>query len=311
MSNSVKDVVVNELHKPSRKHYKRRKVIVKGLNDLWQADLVEVIPYWKFNKGYKYLLVVINVFSKFLWIEPLKSKTAQDVTIAMRKVLKNVKNTPKNLQTDLGKEFFNKEFKKLMDEFNINHYNTFSNLKASVVERVNRTIKNLMWKKFSLRGNYKWIDILDEIVQKYNNTKHSTIKKKPKEVNESNESIILKSAFTHIKSVDPKPIKFKVDDFVRISKQREAFTKGYTPNWSNEIFQIYKIKYTNPTTYLIKDENNVEIQGGFYEHELQKVKYPDVYLVEKILRRKGNKVLVKWLGLDKTHNSWILKKDLL
>lgn len=311
MSNSIKDAVVNELHKPSRKHFKRRKVIVKGLNDLWQADLVEMIPYWKFNKGYKYLLVIINVFSKFLWIEPLKSKTAQDVTMAMRKVLKNVENTPKNLQTDLGKEFFNKEFRKLMDEFKINHYNTFSNLKASVVERVNRTIKNLMWKKFSLRGNYKWVDILDEIVQKYNNTKHSTINKKPKEVNASNESIILKSAFTHIKSVDPKPIKFKVDDFVRISKQREAFTKGYTPNWSNEIFKIYKIKYTNPTTYLIKDENNVEIQGGFYEHELQKVKYPDVYLVEKILRRKGNKVLVKWLGLDKTHNSWILKKDLL
>ena len=177
MSNSVKDDVVNELHKPSRKHFKRRRVIVKGLNDLWQANLVEIIPYWRFNKGYKYLLVVINVFSKFLWIEPLKSKTAQDVTMTMREILKNVKNTLKNLQTDLGKDLCNKEFKKLMNEYNINHYNTFSILKASVVERVNRTIKNLMRKKFSLRGNYKWFDILDKIVQKYNNTTHSTMKK--------------------------------------------------------------------------------------------------------------------------------------
>lgn len=310
MSN-IKEYVVNDLHRSSRKNYKRRRVVVKSLNDVWQADLVELIPYWKVNKGYRYLLVVINVFSKFVWIEPVKNKTAKDVTKAMKKILGQSRNTPNNLQTDRGSEFLNQDFQKLMKEFNINHYSTYSNLKASVVERVNRTIKNLMWKQFSLRGNYKWIDILDEIVRKYNNTKHSTTGEKPNKVNKSNEKKILKSSFTFIKTIDSKPPRFKVGDYVRISKQREAFTKSYTPTWSNEIFQIKQLKWTNPTTYILQDENNSEIQGGFYEPELQKVKHPDVYLVEKVIKRKGNNVLVKWLGLPNSHNTWISKNDIL
>lgn len=309
--NNLKEVVINELHKPSRKNYKRRRVIVKGLNDLWQADLVSLIPYSKFNKGYKYMLVVINVFSKFVWVEPLKNKSATSVTAAMKNILEKSKENPNFLHTDKGGEFFNKDFQTLMKKYNIKHYSTFSNLKASVVERVNRTIKNLMWKKFSLRGNYKWLDVIDEIIDTYNNTTHSTINEKPNKVNKKNEALILNKYYNFIKMVDPKSPKYKTGDYVRISKQREAFTKGYTPNWSNEIFQIKQVKTTNPRTYILQDENNSEIQGGFYEAELQKVKHPDVYLVEKIIRRKGNKVLVKWLGLNKLHNSWVLKKDIL
>jgi len=283
---NLKEDVINELHKPSRKNYKRRRVIVKGLNDLWQADLVSMIPYSKFNKGYKYMLVVINVFSKFVWVEPIKNKAATSVTSAMKNILLKSKSNPTYLQTDKGTEFFNKDFQTLMQKYNIKHYSTYSNLKASVVERVNRTIKNLMWKKFSLRGNYKWIDIIDEIVEKYNNTTHSTINEKPKNVNIKNENQILNNYFAFIKTIDPKLPKFKTGDYVCISKQREAFTKGYTPNWSNEIFLIKKVNFTNPTTYILQDENNSEIRGGFYEEELQKVKHPDVYLVEKIIRRK-------------------------
>lgn len=309
MSESIKTTVVDELHAPARKNYERRRVLIKSLHDLWQADLVEMLPYRRFNKGYRYILVVINAFSKYVWIQPLKSKSAKDVTKAMRNILEGVKNAPKNLQTDMGKEFFNKEFQKLMIDFSINHYNTYSNLKASIVERVNRTIKNLMWKKFSLRGNYKWFDIIDEIVLKYNNTKHSKIGYKPTEVNAKNENRILKLSYTHMKTLGTS--KFKVGDFVRISKQREAFSKGYTPNWSNEIFQIKQVKFTNPTTYLLKDDKNEDIHGGFYAEELQKVKHPNIYLVERVLRKKGNKVFVKWLGMNSTHNSWILKKDVL
>ena len=171
MSNSVKEDVVNELHKPARKNFKRRRVIIKGLNDLWQADLVEIIPYAKINKGYRYILVVINTFSKFVWIHPVKRKSGEEVTLAMKNILTQAKVSPKNLQTDLGKEFFNKNFKQLMEKHNIHHYSTFSSLKANIVERVNRTLKNLMWKKFSLDGTYKWLDLVNTIVSKYNNTK--------------------------------------------------------------------------------------------------------------------------------------------
>lgn len=114
-------------------------------------------------------------------------------------------------------------------------------------------------------------------------------------MNLKNEKTILSSSFNRIKIVSPIQ-KFKVGDSVRISKYRELFSKGYTPNWSNEIFTIDKIQLTNPTTYLLKDETGDSMQGGFYEQELQRTKHPHVYLIEKVLRKKGNKILVKWLG---------------
>lgn len=308
---TVKEEIVNELHKPARKNYKRRHVVITGLNDLYQADLVEMIPYAKFNKGFRYILVIINAFSKFVWVYPLKRKTGKDVTDVMRKFLSSIKITPKNLQTDMGKEFYNKDFKILMEQFKINHYSSYSNMKSSIVERVNRTLKNIMWKEFSLKGSYKWLNLLSEVVQRYNTTKHRTTGVKPVDVNRKNEKKILATAYNYLKTMDPKTPKFKSNDYVRISKHREAFTKGYTPNWSTEIFKIVKVKLTNPTTYLLKDSSNQEIKGGFYEQELQKVLHPDIFLVEKVLKRKGSKVFVKWLGFDNTHNSWISKTNVV
>src|SRR5437588_601137 len=128
---NVKKDVVDELHKPARKRFKRRRVIVKGLHDLFQADLVEMIPYAKFNRGFRYILVVINAFSKYVWAYPVKRKSGEAVTQAMKKVLSNGKNVPRNLQTDMGKEFYNSAFQGLMKQHNINHYSSFSNLKSS------------------------------------------------------------------------------------------------------------------------------------------------------------------------------------
>lgn len=310
MNSNIKREVVNEIHKPVRINFPRRRVIVKGLNDLYQADLVEVIPYAKLNKGFKYLLVVINVFSKYVWVKPVKNKTGLDVTTAMDEILKKLAQTPKNLQTDLGKEFYNKDFKNLMLKYKINHYSTYSNLKSSIVERVNRTLKSMMWKEFSARGNYKWIDILQDIVSAYNSKKHSTTGFKPVDVNEKNEKLLLDTVFSNVKTIDPKPNKFKIGESVRVSKTRQVFTKSYTPNWSNEIFIISKVKATNPRTYHLRDSSGQDIKGGFYGFELQKVKHPNIYLVEKILSRKGSKLYVSWLGMDKRHNSWINKSDL-
>jgi integrase-like protein len=273
--------------------------------------LVEMIPYAKVNKGYRYILVVINAFSKYVWAFPVKRKTGKAVSETMEKVLSSLKTTPKNLQTDMGKEFYNKEFQNLMKKFNVNHYSSFSNLKSSIVERCNRTLKNMMWKQFSLQGTYKWLDLLRTIVKRYNSRKHRTTGFKPEDVNSRNANEILKNAYSHTKTVDPKKQKFQVGQHVRISKHRAEFTKGYTPAWSNEIFKIEKVRLTNPTTYILEDVGGQEIKGGFYEYELQKTKHSDVYLVEKVIKRRGNEVLVKWLGLDKKHNSWISKNNVL
>lgn len=315
---TIKQDVVNELHKQARKNFKRRKVLIRGLNDLYQADLVEMQPFSKLNKGHRYILTVLNTFSKYLWAIPLKNKTASEVTSAMEGILKKLQKNPKhkqripkNLQTDDGTEFKNKHFKNLMTKYGINHYSTYSNLKASIVERANRTLKERMWKKFSLQGNYKWLDILQQIVNEYNNTKHSVIGMKPNQVSKKNEKKLLLSVFNPIKILDPHSSKFKLGDSVRISKHREKFSRGYTPSWSNEIFKIKKIKRTFPITYILEDQKQEEIRGCFYKEELQKVKHKDVYLVEKVIKRKPGKMFVKYLGMDKSHNAWISKDKLV
>ena len=300
--------VVEELHKPARRNYPRRKVDIRGLDETWQADLVEMVSYSRYNKGYKYLLTIIDIFSKYAWAVPVKQKTGKDVSTAMQSVLEKGR-VPKNLQTDRGKEFYNDIFQNLMKKYKINLYSTYSILKASIVERFNRTLKEKMWKKFSLQGNCKWLDILPNLIKAYNARVHRTIGMRPKDVNSANESKVLKKYNYKEKFVYHVP-KFKIGDKVRVSKVKHIFEKGYTPNWTTEIFTIYQVKHTKPVTYLLKDYQERPIAGGFYEYELLKTKHPEVYLIEKILKKRGNQIYVKWLGFDKSHNSWIDKSNL-
>lgn len=309
---SIKKDLVNELHAPARRNFPKRRVIIKGIRDLFQIDLVEMIPYANENDGYKYIFVCINTFSKFAWAIALKNKTAKTVTDAMQSILASAKkNVPQNIQSDHGKEFYNTQFQNVMKRYGINHYSTYSVLKSSIVERFNRTLKTKMWKLFSYNGNYRWIDWLPQLVHEYNNTVHKTTGFKPSKVNRNNAKHILNFAYSNIKKMDPKKSKFQLGDYVRISKYRHIFSKKYTPNWSNEIFTIGKIQNTYPKTYIIQDSRGQNVLGGFYEFELQKVQHPDVFLVEKVLKKKKGKVYVKWLGLDATHNSWISEDNVL
>ncbi|XP_044578949.1 uncharacterized protein LOC123261422 [Cotesia glomerata] len=289
-----KSVIAYELHRPARKNYQRRHVDIRGLDETWQADLVEMIPY-----------------SKYAWAVPINNKSANDVTKAMDSILKHGR-IPQNLHVDQGKEFYNQEFRNLMKKYKINMYSTFSNLKASICERFNRTLKTNMWRKFTARGTYKWIDMIDDLVNTYNNTKHRTIKMKPADVTVDNEQDLKKSIYQPLTTLRKKLLKnkFKVGDKVRISKYKNVYEKGYTANWTTEIFTINKVQNTNPTTYKLADYQDQPIEGAFYSEELSKTKHPDVYLVEKIVKKKGSKYYVKWLGFDTTHNSWINKTDL-
>jgi Integrase core domain len=301
--------IIDELHKPARKNFIRRKVIIKGLNDLFQADLVDMSAFASVNKGYKFLLTVIDCFSKYAWAIPIKDKSGNQVTLAMKSIFLKDNRIPKNLQTDKGKEFYNKDFQNLMKKYTINLYSTYSTLKASIIERFNRTLKNKMYKEFTMNGNYKWLNIIDELLKNYNNTKHSTIKMKPIDVNKSNENRILNTVYNNLKIRGRS--KLKLNNYVRISKNKHLFEKGYTPNWTTEIFKIKKIQNTNPVTYILEDFQGNDIKGGFYELELLKVKHPDVYLIEKIVKTKGNKVFVKWLGFSSNFNSWINKSEIV
>lgn len=305
--------VVDEIHKNARVNFRRRHVVMKDIDDLWQADLMDVQNISKQNSDYKYIFVIIDTFSKYAWAYPLKRKTKLLVFNILQNMFKKGR-VPKNFQTDNGTEFYNEKIKNLTSDYNINHYSTFTTKKASIAERLIRTLKSKMYKEFSLKGNYKWMDgTLDKVVQKYNHTRHRTIGLCPAQVNQGTKRLVL-NKYSKISRTDAnlsKSTKLKVGDFVRISKYKSTFEKGFTPNWSTEIFQIIKVQNTTPITYLIKDANHQPILGAFYQEEIQKTKYPHIYLIEKILKRKGNKLYVKWLGLPLTENSWINKTDIV
>ena len=182
-------------------------------------------------------------------------------------------------------------------------YSTNNEGKSVVAERFIRTLKSKLYKYMTSISKNVYIDKLDDIVNEYNNTYHTTIKMKPIDVNNN------KYINTNKETSDKDP-KFKVGDRVRISKYKNIFAKGCTPNWSEEVFVIKKVKNTVPWTYVINDLNGEEIMGTLYEKELQKTNQEE-FRIEKIIKRKGDKMYVKWKGYDNSFNSWIDKKDLI
>lgn len=309
----AKQQIVNEIHKAARKNFLRRSVILKGIDDLWQADLIDMQHLKSYNKGYNYILLVLDCFSKYAWAEPLKNKNKLSVTHAFQRILNISQRVPTHLQTDFGTEFYNAEFQRLMKKSGVNHYSSYSTKKASIVERLIKTIKNQLFKSFSLNGSYKWLDTeLKTTIDTYNNTKHRTICYKPNEVSKFNESIIknnIKKSHKH--TIIQYKSKFKIGDTVRISKHKHIFEKGYTPNWSTELFTIEKINNTKPVTYYIADQRKQPILGTFYEQELQKSCCSNIHLIEKVLKRRGKKLYVKWLGLSNEENCWIDRAEIV
>jgi hypothetical protein len=302
---SVKRKLAYELHRPARRRYPTRHTTVKGLHDLYQVDLVEMIPYAKENNGYRYIMTLINCFTKVAEAVGLKNKRGSTVAAALAPLLRRHKM--KHLHSDQGTEFFNADVKRLLVRHAINHYHTFSDKKAAIVERFNRTLKTNMWREFTAQGNYKWRKLLPILIRRYNATYHRSIGMPPNKVRVANESLVR----ARLSGQDqPKPAKFEVDDVVRISKVKRQFDKAYIGNWSQELFKIFAVQPTAPPTYQLVDLNGERIKGGFYEHELLKANVRDVFFIEKIIRRKGGKALVRWKGYSKAFDSWIdLKED--
>ena len=297
-------ILSEELHKSKRKNYPRRKIIVNHINEIFAADLVEMQKFAKLNRGYRYLLTCIDIFSKFAWVIPLKDKRGITIKNALQKIFKERK--PKFLWTDRGTEFYNKQVQDLLNENNIKLYSTNnSEIKSAVIERFNRTFKNMMYKKFTENNNTIFYNILDELVNNYNNKYHSTIKMTPIEASKKINEKKIKNIYNFEKT--KKPGKFKIGDRVRISLEKNIFEKSYETNWTEEIFEIYDIKYSNVPYYYLKDLNNEKLDGTFYEQELQKTKQDDLYMIEKILKTNNDKIYVKWRGYDNSFNSWINK----
>lgn len=291
-------------HKPLTTKFKRRRTYVSDIDDQWQADLLFVRPLSRYNDGKNYLLTVIDIFSKYAWAEPISRKTGEEVTRAFRKIFKE--RVPRKLQTDKGTEFINKETQQLFKDYHIHWFTTENvEIKCSVVERLNRTLNGKIRKFLSANNTNRYIDVLSKLVANYNNSYHRSIKMTPTEASlEENKGEVYRNLFREKCIRKPK---YRVGDKVRISIYKTTFRRGYQATFTEEIFTISEVLRTDPITYKIKDLSNEEVKGSFYENELVKYdKKDDVYRVEKIIKKKGDKYLVKWLGYPET--SWIDKK---
>ena len=297
--------MANELHKPIRKKFPKRFVFVRNVDDIWGADLIELKKLSPKNSGFRYILMVIDVFSKYGWAVPLKTKKGEEIANALQSIFKD--NTPKKLWVDRGKEFYNKDVDKLRKKYDIEMYSTHNDEKCSVIERWNRTIKTQLWRYFSANGTHKYTDILQPLIEKYNSTKHRSIGMTPLDARKpSNQQQVFKKLYFDKVQQRLKTPKFHVGDSVRITLKKDIFQKGYSQNWSDKIYTIAEVLKTLPTTYRIKSESGV-LKGTFYEQELQLSRTTE-YNIEKILRYKTVKgkrfARVQWRGYDSSYNSW-------
>ncbi len=255
------------LHKQVRKPKRYRRTIVYGPRELWQIDLLDMQKFQRQNNDFKYLCVIIDCFSKYLWVKPLKNKTAKSIVKALALLL--MTERPKLIQADQGSEFFNKDVARMLQAFGPKLYHSYSDKKASIVERVQRTLRSRLGRLFTMQGDDIWIDKIGDIVMAYNNSYHRSIRMKPANVRDTH-IVKIRNLLNPPDGIGAEP-KFKIGDKVRITSERKRFQKEYEQGWTDEKFRIKTIKYTTPITYLLGDSSGKILLGSFYTEELQYV----------------------------------------
>ena len=249
-----------ELNKPIIRNFIRRTIYSRSKDYSWGADLADMQLISKFNKAFRFLLCVIDIFSKYACVVPLKCKKGVTIVDAFQKVLDGLNRKPNKIWAEKGSEFYNNSSKKWLKDNDIEMHSIHNEGISAVAERFIRTLKTKIYKYVASISKNVHFNKLDDIVNEYNNTYHRTTKMKPVDVKDN-------TCIDFKKEVNDNDPKFKVGDYVRISKYKNIFAKGYTPNCSEEVFVIKKVKNTVPCTYVINDLNGEEIIGTFYEKE--------------------------------------------
>ena len=233
-----------------------RKVYSYFRDNIWDVDLADMQSLSKCNKGIKYLLCAIDLFSKYVWIVPRKDKRGTSIVNAFQKIISEGRK-PNKTWVDQGSEFYNNSFKDFLKINKIEMYSRDNEGNSVVAKRFIRTRKKNFFKPMTAISKKFYFDVLDDIVNKYNNTVHKTIKMKPIDVTGD-------SYAEYNENSNKKRPKFKVGDRVIISKYKNFFAKRYIPNWSEDVFVVSKIKNTFPWTYVVSDLNGENITGSFY-----------------------------------------------
>ena len=298
------------LHKPVRYKFPRKKTIVVSIDDQWQADLCDMSAIKKENDDNTFILTVIDCFSKYAWAETVQDKSGQTIVDAIKRIFKRSgSRRPKRFQTDKGKEFLNVKVQAFLRENNIAFFTTHTEQKASIVERLNRTLKTRMYRYFTAQNTLRYVDVLQKLLNGYNNSYHRSIKMSPADVRESDQLAIRQHLYAG-KNTTSKNYKYSIGDLVRISKARRTFKKGYLPGWTEQTYIIYNRKQFTQPVYYLRTYNGENLTGAFYEAELQKVEESGEHRIEKVLQTKKHKdvttlYLVKWKGWGDEYNSWV------
>ena len=266
-----KKQLTKELLKPNLKRFPRRSVFSPTVDAIWSGDLLDIHQYARVNRNYTFILVLVDVFSKYAWAKPLKKKEGIEVARALEEVFATSKRIPKKLWADRGTEFYNVNVKNVLKRHNVEIYSTYNDPKSVIAERFIRTLRGKIESNYILTQSTVWYDILPELIREYNTTRHTSIKMTPEEASKPrNHQKVFNALYNKKKKVQQPPT-FHTGDKVRISVSKRLFEKGSTSNWSEEIFEITDvIRTTNPIVYKIKDLADEEIEGSFYKEQLQK-----------------------------------------
>lgn len=255
-----------------KKTFPRRRVIARFPYEIFMGDLLEYPNYKTQNRGFKFILILIDAFTKMLYAVPMKKKDADHSAAAFSSIFQTMDRFPINLVTDGGKEFFNKEVRKILDNHGINHYRcpTYTKTKASIAERVIRTLKSKFERYFYATHTFSWYGILNKFVKNYNSVPHSAHGFPPQDVNDENREIVYKRLYPN-KNLTV-VCKLHEGDKVRKIRDKQDFEKGYTANWSEEIYQIDKVYQSHEVCwYKLKTIDGEKLQGIWYYYQLNLV----------------------------------------
>lgn len=309
----LKREITYTLHRPTRKRFVRNPIRVSKIDEQWEADIVEMQDFKRVNNGYRYILTMIDSFSKYAFAVPLRDKTGGSVATALREIFS--KRHPQNLRTDKGKEFLNAHVQKLLKDLQINFFTSNdSTIKCAIVERFNRTLKGRMFKYFTANGTRKYVNILPDLLTAYNNSHHRSIGMTPSQVTYFNSSKV----YSNLYNGKENTIKTKgvvIGSSVRAKYDQKPFNKAFYPNWEDQVQRVVQIKKDqNRPTYVLEQDDGTRSKRKFYPEEIQEVA-PSTYRIEKVMRRRtqnGIKQLyVKWLGYSDVYNSWVNESDIV
>jgi ribosome biogenesis protein Nip4 len=296
----------------TREKFPRRKIILNKIDEVWSADLMDVQRDANQNNGVRYLLIVVDGLSKFVWVEPLKNKEASNVEAAFKHITQTSKRKPQYLWTDEGTEFLNSKVRHWAETNHIQIYHTQSKVGSVFAERFIRTLRLRLARLADIKGTHQYIDELPKIIALYNNTPHSTTKIAPSKVAPTDEDSI-RDRMAKAQPPNQKP-SYPVGTHVRMADERGIFSKeGTTQRWSRQIYKIRSIQGTRPITYQLETFDGKPVVGSLYDEELQSVHEPTTYAYEVLDRRKKgrvNQVRIHWLGYSKEHDQWVDEKKL-